>query len=262
MPDKPEKPLSPRAKRLLARKRFLRARKAEKQYQRQLAAVGNQVGKLIEGLAPGGKVIDSRVLSKALRDYSEILKPWARAVTNRMHADVERRDASSWMQLSREMGAELQREIKNAPTGQLFRSLMAEQVSLITSIPREAANRVQRLTREAISSTAGRAGEIAKEIMRSGSVAAGRARLIARTETSRTAGLLMEARSRYVGSTHYIWHTSGDSDVREEHKRLNGKTFAWAHPPNAGTSTNPMYYHPGCGPNCRCYAEPILPDTV
>jgi SPP1 gp7 family putative phage head morphogenesis protein len=139
---------------------------------------------------------------------------------------------------------------------------MATQVELIKSIPLDAAERVHKLTTQAISATAGRADEVAKDILRSGAVSTGRARLIARTETSRTAALLMQSRAEFVGSKHYIWHTSEDSDVRPEHKRLNGKTFAWASPPNAGTSTDPMYYHPGCGPNCRCYAEPILPDTV
>jgi len=264
MPDKPKKPLSAKQKRILARERFFKSRKAEKQFQRALQGVGNQVGKLIDGLAPGGKVPKGKLgtLMKSLREYAKLLEPWARAVAQRMHVDVERRDASSWMELSREMGAELQREIREAPTAALMRSLMSTQVDLITSIPREAAERVHKLTTQAISATAGRADEIAKDIMRSGQVSTGWAKLIARTETSRTAALLMESRSRYVGSTHYIWHTSEDSDVRKEHRRLNGKVFAWTTPPNAGSSTAPMYYHPGCGPNCRCYAEPILPDTV
>jgi len=254
--------LTSKEKRRLAQIRFTRARNAEKQYQRQLSAVGNQVGTLIDGFAPGGKVSNMGELVAALRRYAAILKPWARSVTERMHADVDRRDASSWAELAREMGRELRKELRTAPIGKVFRTLMDEQVSLITSIPTEAAERVHAMAREALVSTSARADQLQKAIMRSGQVAAGRAKLIARTETSRTAALLTEARAQYVGSTHYRWHSSEDAQVRPRHRQLNKKIFRWDDPPDAGEPGHPMRYNPGCGPNCRCWAEPILPDLI
>jgi len=250
MKDKPKPKLSPKEARKLAEQRFLKVRGAEAQYQRALVAVGRQVGTLINGFASGGKVTDVKALKGALRKYSELLKPWARLVTARMHRQVDWRDGTSWLELAREMGKTLRTEIESAPTGKLFRSLMSAQAELITSLPLEAAQRVQEFAREALVSTASRADVLAKEILRSGAVTAARARLIARTETSRTAALLMEARARHIGSTHYVWHTSEDADVRPEHRKLNRRVFAWQHPPNAGTIGNPMYYNPGCGPNC------------
>lgn len=110
-----------------------------------------------------------------------------------------------------------------APTGETMRALMAEQVGLIRSIPLEAAERVHRLTIEALEDGT-RAAAISKEIQRSGEVAKSRADLIARTEVSRAATSLTEARALAVGSTHYIWRTSGDSDVRPGHRAMEGRS--------------------------------------
>ena len=103
------------------------------------------------------------------------------------------------------------------------------------------------------------AAEVSKAIQRTGEVTKARADLISRTEVSRTAATLTQVRAEHVGSTHFIWVTSGDSDVRESHKKLNGKVFMWSDPPVC----DPPNYRalPGCIWNCRCYAHVILPDT-
>lgn len=49
-------------------------------------------------------------------------------------------------------------------------------------------------------------------------------------------------------TTHYIWRTRGDPQVRPSHIENNGKVFAWDNPPETG--------HPGEDYNCRCTAEP------
>jgi SPP1 gp7 family putative phage head morphogenesis protein len=136
-----------------------------------------------------------------------------------------------------------------------MRRLLDEQVTLIKSIPLDAAKRVHRLTLEGIENS-GRASEVAKEIMRSGEVAKSRATLIARTETSRTATVLTQARAEHIGSDGYVWRTSGDSDVRPSHRRMNGKFVPWNHPPTLDNLTG----HAGALPNCRCYPEPVIPE--
>jgi len=258
MPDKPKKP-TPAELRKSARERFLRGRKAEASYQRQLGEVSRQVGTLVKGFAPGGVVQNVPALGAALRRYAEMLKPWAESVTRGMHLNVSRRDAGSWAELGREMGRALRKEIASAPTGAAMREAMAAQVKLITSLPVEAAERVHKLALESIVES-GRAAEIQKEILSTGHVTAARARTIARTEVSRTASLLLESRAKYVGSTHYIWHTSGDADVRPTHRKLNNKIFAWDDPPV--TETTGERANPGCIWNCRCWAEPILPEVI
>ncbi|UQN68023.1 minor capsid protein [Burkholderia multivorans] len=198
-------------------------------------------------------------IEQLLRRYAEALTPWAEATAARMLEDLNRRDEQAWMQQAQEMSRALRDELRRAPTGETMRALMAEQVTLIKSIPLEAAERVHRLTIEALEDST-RAAEISKEIQRSGEVAKSRADLIARTEVSRAATSLTEARARAVGSTHYRWVTSGDSDVRPGHRALNGKVFAWDDPPEVNENGRIMRHHPGQIWNCRCWAEPIISE--
>ncbi|WP_288074655.1 phage minor head protein [Pseudomonas sp.] len=198
------------------------------------------------------------MISSILRRYADALNDWAIATASRMLSDVDQQDRKAWAARTEEMGRALRDEIRNAPTGEALRGLMAEQVTLIKSIPLEAAKRVHELTLRGIEDST-RASEISREILRSGEVAESRARLIARTEVARTAANLTEARATSVGSVEYIWRTSGDSDVREDHKDLNGKVFRWDTPPVADQHSGSRA-HPGTIYNCRCYAEPIIPE--
>lgn len=250
--------------RRIARERFRVARIAERAYASNLAAIGRHVGDIVKGFAHKGFVEDFEQMKRALEDYGRGLTPWATAVTNRMSLDVDRREWNAWKQLSRSVGSALHKELEKFPTGEIRRRLMAEQVSLITSLPREAADRVHQLTASALI-TGQRADVVAKEILLSGHVTAGRARLIARTEVARTASVLTQSRSEFIGSDSYIWRTVGDTDVRNRdgdpvgsHRKLEGKVIYWDDPPVA--STNGKTAHAGQIYNCRCWPEPILPD--
>ena len=255
----PERRLTEQQLRRAARERFLRGRRAESAFRRQLATVSQRVDTIVRRYAYRGHVENIPGLTATLNQYAELLRPWARVVIGRMHADVSKRDAVSWMELAREMGGALRKEIFTQPTGAIMREAMEYQVKLITSLPREAALRVHKLTTEALIQ-AGRAREVAEEIMKTGHVTKSRAMTIARTETSRTASLLLEARAQSIGSTHFRWWTVHDSDVRPEHRRLHGKMFRWDDPPIIGTKGERGT--PGTIYNCRCWAEPILPDEV
>lgn len=246
-----------RAERKAARERFLKARNAGKKFSGQLTKVARQVGAIVDGFAPQGVVQDPLQLRRALAKYAEMLEPWARSVSAQMIAEVEQRDRTAWTRMGQEIGRNLREEIENAPTGDVARILMSEQAALITSLPIEAANRVHKLTTEAMISGR-RAASIAEEIQRSGKVALSRAKLIARTEVARTASVMTQSRAEFVGSEAYIWRTAEDSDVRSLHKKHNGKIFRWDDPPVAGE--NGERAHAGQIYNCRCFAEPILPD--
>jgi SPP1 gp7 family putative phage head morphogenesis protein len=238
------------------RKAFAAVRRAEAEYARQLRKVARHVGHIIAGVP----VTDSaRVpeLQRALNKYAEAITPWATAVATRMIEDVSRRDKNAWAKYSADMSRALKVEIETAPTGRAFAELLTEQVRYIRSLPIEAGERVHQLTIEALLD-GGRAREVAKEIARSGEVTISRANLIARTEVARTASGLVQVRAEYVGSDSYVWRTSKDSDVREQHRELEGKVIRWSNPPIAGP--NGQRYHAGQGPNCRCYPEPIIPD--
>lgn len=251
--------LKARVARAKARQRFANARKAENDFAMRLKQVARTIGEIIKGFDPDGTLEEFFHLRNALQKYGELLRPWAWKVSSRMIAEVARRDVDAWAAQGKEMGRALQKEIANAPTGEAMRSMMNAQVDLITSLPHGAAERVHKLTMEGINNGL-RADEVAAEILRTGKVTRSRAMTIARTETTRTATALTAARATYVGSTHFIWTTAGDSNVRLRHKKLEGKAFEWENPPVAGE--NGEVALPGAIYNCRCVAMPIIPDLI
>lgn len=246
-----------RRKLRLQREKFSKARLAEKQYGRQLRAVAREVGNIVQGFTHENFQQDVTQMMAALHDYARILSPWARSVAQRMLAEVSIRNERAWFQHADQMGVSLRKEIQQAPVGVAMRQSLAEQVDLITSLPRGAANRVHHLTIEGITKGL-RPETLAKEILRTGNVTESRAMTIARTEVGRTATALTEARATYVGSEGYIWRTAGDSDVRRSHKRMEGKFVPWNSPPELDGMTG----HAGALPNCRCYPEPVLPAEI
>lgn len=236
---------------------FQTAHRLENEYFRKLREVAKQIDSIVLGMARNGVVKDLAALKHVLSQYSELLRPWARSVASHMLEEVARRDHKAWVTLSKSLSRDLRKEIETAPTGAVLKQLLEEQVLLITSLPIEAGERVHKLTMEMITE-GGRAKELAAEIMKTGEVTESRARCIARTEVARTASNLTQARATHVGSSHYIWTTSGDSDVRDTHRKMNGKVIAWNEPPEVDPGKPP--YHAGCVYNCRCFPMPIIVD--
>lgn len=232
-------------------------RSTEAEYQRQLLQVARRVGAVIDMLAPHGPTPASAdAISRLLERYAETLTGWAAAAGTKMLRAVDRQDAKAWRAHSEEMGRQLTNEIRNTPTGALFQSRLAEQVTLIKSLPLDAAKRVHDLTTQAMLDGT-RSNEIAQQIAESGQVTASRAKLIARTEVSRTASMLTETRARGAGSEGYIWRTAGDGDVRDSHKEMNGKYVRWDTMPTLSDGTKT---HAGGIWNCRCFPEPVIPE--
>jgi SPP1 gp7 family putative phage head morphogenesis protein len=195
-------------------------------------------------------------MRRALNGYATTLEPWAKAVASRFVWDVSRRNEDAWVALSKTMGSELRKEIYEAPIGQVMQKLMYDQVGLIKSLPTEAALRVQQLAVGSLEFSS-RGEDIIKMIMQTGHVTRNRAIMIARTETSRASSVLTEARALHVGSEGYTWETAGDENVRESHKKMQGRLIMWNAPPEVEPG---KFYHAGCIYNCRCFADPIIPD--
>jgi SPP1 gp7 family putative phage head morphogenesis protein len=173
-----------------------------------------------------------------------------------MVAEVAARDERSWFRVARMMSAEIRNTVQNTDVGQVFRSRVDAQVELITSIPRDAAERVRTIATENLSSGL-RAEDLAKKIMETPGIAQRHANRIARTETSRTATEFTMTRAKALGSETFVWRTVGDADVRQQHRKLNRTVHRWDDPPVSFGTQKAL---PGCMPNCRCYAEPSFPD--
>lgn len=240
-----------------SQQKFQRSRTVLLEYEKQLRAVAKQCGIIVNGLVGTDGSYVSTEIQRVLRSYSDMLGPWAKNVANRMLLNMHKRDAKMWKEISEQMGQQLAVELETTKTGELFRQALNEQVALIKSLPLEAAERVHHLTQEALLKGE-RASTIVEDILRTGEVTKSRAVLIARTEVARTATELTKVRATEAGLTHYVWRTSEDTDVRSSHKKMNNKVFAFNQPPEVEPG---KFYHPGEFPNCRCYAEVIVPEN-
>jgi SPP1 gp7 family putative phage head morphogenesis protein len=239
------------------REKWLRVRRAEGQYVRQLIGVARQIGLIVRGFAPGGRVENIEGLTNTLSMYEEVLEPWAREVAGQMLEDVNRRDARAWHEMGVELGVSLREQVAQAPIATKLNEMLEAQVAEIKSLPRFAAQRVYERAAE-IHVSGRRSAELAQEIMATGHVTAGRAKMIAKSAVSTASTNLVEVRARNVGSETYTWHTSENEDVREDHRILNGKTFRWDSPPIVDRRSG-YRSHPGCNANCQCWAEPHFP---
>lgn len=231
--------------------------RAERDFMRQLRFVAKHVGHLVAGFE-AGNAESLPALTQVLRAYADALTPWAVSTVQRMLGEVDARDRDSWRSLGLSISSQLKHELRNTNVGVVARALLHEQVGLIKSLPIEAAERVHELTLRGLEDST-RAEVFAKEIARTGEVTESRAMLIARTEVARTATTFNRVRAQAVGSTHFRWRTSEDSDVRPDHRILNRKVIAWNDPPIADRRTGARAL-PGEIYNCRCWAEALLPE--
>jgi SPP1 gp7 family putative phage head morphogenesis protein len=232
---------------------FARARRLEEQYARRLRSLAKFIEIILRGHDVGTPA-GALAAAEQMRAYEASARPWARQVATRMVAEVAARDERSWFRVARMMSAEIRNTVQSTDVGQVFRSRVDAQVELITSIPRDAAERVRTIATENLSSGL-RAEELAKKIMETPGIAQRHANTIARTETSRTATEFTRVRAEALGGTEFVWRTTGDYDVRPSHKKLNRTTHRWDNPPECDKGVHAL---PGCVYNCRCWAEPLL----
>lgn len=226
-----------------------RARRAEAAYSAQLRRIARHVGELSKSLAA-----TPEKLITILKNYGEILEPWAESVATRMVEDVARRDEAIWRSRANELSFALRSQLGSTPLGLDVRALIGEQKALIKSLPLEAAHRIGHIISTA-PATGRRAEDVAKLIAESGQVSRARARVIARTEIGRASVAIMQARAQRIGSQGYVWRTSRDQQVRPSHRKMEGQYVPWNSPP----MLDGLIGHAGAIVNCRCWAEPILP---
>lgn len=88
------------------------------------------------------------------------------------------------------------------------------------------------------------------------------AKLIARTEVSKTTTALTKARCDNLDLHWYVWRTMEDGDrVRKSHRIMEGVLVNWNEPPSPEALAGEKSvgnYHAGNIWNCRCYPEPLI----
>ncbi len=102
-----------------------------------------------------------------------------------------------------------------------------------------------------------RIDRLAKIVESQQGVAQRRAKGIAEFQVAHLIATFREITAGNIGASRYVWVTQHDERVRDDHRQLDGKTFAWDNPPITNRSTGARN-HPGGDKNCRCVARPVL----
>ena len=148
------------------------------------------------------------------------------------------------------VGINIQNVIQNEGLEDILVATTRENVSLIRSIPEEYFKKIETVV--FTNTTQGsKAGSMIKQIQKIGRTTTKRAKLIARDQSSKLNSAISQQRQQNLGIEEYVWRTSGDERVRDNHKSKNGKIFRWDSPPK---DTG----HPGSDIQCRCVAQPII----
>jgi SPP1 gp7 family putative phage head morphogenesis protein len=137
-----------------------------------------------------------------------------------------------------------------------FKAFRAENVDLITSLAADKVARVREILTDAGAGT--RVEEIARAVREGTDATRSRARLIARDQVLKLNAQVTQARHEAAGVTEFVWRTSKDERVREDHKILDGKRFRYDDPPVVDRRRGDRAL-PGVHFQCRCIAEPVIP---
>lgn len=137
-----------------------------------------------------------------------------------------------------------------------------ENANLIKTLPTDVAKKVTKdISDMALKGM--RATEIAKVIReQTDKHSRASAKLIARTEVSKTTTALTKARCDNLDLHWYVWRTAEDGDrVRKSHRIMEGVLVNWNEPPSPEALAGEKSvgnYHAGNIWNCRCYPEPLI----
>ena len=213
-----------RAKQRADRSPFTPSRAAERAYERRLLSVAERIRAFTDG------VDDPAVAERLLREYAEIVTPWARQSAADMVLGVSRKNDQAWAAHARRMGLDMRRFLAGDVTGQTVARLIDDNAHRIRNLVIGAADAIGDMARESLV-TGVRAEDMARHIARVGEMSMSRARTIALTETSKASTALTSARAQSVGSEGYIWRTAGDGDTRPSHRAMEGKFMSWDRPP-------------------------------
>jgi SPP1 gp7 family putative phage head morphogenesis protein len=190
-------------------------------------------------VAPTNKAIrDMLSIGPKINQYNK--EQWKQLIRSQYGVDPTKEDADRW--------------------DDILSQYAEVNAALIKDIPDLTMEQIQDETEEALRS--GRSiDELSSDIFdimeERTDVSESRANLIARDQVAKLNGQFTKERQSDLGVEQYTWRTVGDERVRETHRMVDGLTFTWGSPPDE-TDGN----EPGQDYQCRCFAEPILPELA
>lgn len=241
-----------------------KTRRIEEEYRNTLYKLCHLFKKI--SVQSGGNIDIYNQMMKSFQG-SESYRKFTYSAIKRMVGSVNDQSYKTWRQAAKKSSLNpflyklLKQELKTS-TGSIINNLVIQNALLISTLPVDVAIK----TSEDIAKLAfegKRSSEIAKYISQyTDQHSKASARLIARTEVSKTQTALTQARSEQMGARWYVWRTALDGDrVRESHRKMEDVLVNWNNPPSPELLVGEKSvgrYHAGNIWNCRCYPEPLI----
>lgn len=241
-----------------------KTRRIEEEYRNTLYKLCRLFKKI--SVQSGGNIDTYNRMMKSFQG-SEAYRKFTYSAIKRMVGSVNDQSYKTWRKAAKKSSLNpflyklLKQELKTS-TGSIVNNLVMQNALLISTLPVDVAIK----TSEDIAKLAfegKRSSEIAKYISQyTDQHSKASARLIARTEVSKTQTALTQSRSEQMGARWYVWRTSLDGDrVRESHRKMEDVLVNWNNPPSPELLVGEKSvgrYHAGNIWNCRCYPEPLI----
>lgn len=228
----------------------------EKAYRGRVTRAYKRIATIVQGIiskhvTAAGQIDDPIAMRRELENYGEQIGRWAEGFWGKLLPQQQKLLERDW----KAKGIKLPAHASNVQAA--IAAAQAEQVELIKTLPRNAAEKAQEMAEKAALETGDRSDKLIAQLQ---GLEPGypefAARRLARTEIAKSQSLLVEAQAKDAGVTHYVWCTMDDEAVRDSHKKLDGQIFRFDDLSDKDGDGCPA---PGQIYNCRCYARPLLP---
>lgn len=243
---------------------WARSIRIENEFRKSLETLSDMFVKLAE-LAKG----NDQVYTSSMKEFqaSEAYEKFITSSVTRMVLPISTTNMRTWREAAKKstrgkmLYAALVEEFQKGTYRQIQNQII-ENVSLIKTLPEDTAAKVVKDITDATLRGI-RARSIEKLIIdKTREHSRASARLIARTEVSKTSTAITKARSEQLDIRWYVWRTALDGDrVRKSHRNMEGVLVNWNDPPSPEALVGEKsvgFYHAGNIWNCRCYPEPLL----
>lgn len=240
------------------------SKRIENEYLKTLYTLCNMFRKIAQSVGE-----DQELYVKRMNQFqnSYQYEKYIMSAVKRMVTPLEEINARTWREAARKstrsnfLYSLLMEELKQGK-GAVIDDQVLQNANLIKTLPNDVAQKVVKSIEEEV--LKGKRARSIEKIIRQDTDKHSRAsaRLIARTEVSKTQSALTQARAQTLDLQWYAWRTALDGKrVRASHRLMEGVLVNWRDPPSpeqlAGEK-NVGYYHAGNIWNCRCYSDPLL----
>jgi len=225
----------------------------ELDYEQKLLKVSREINKILVSAKNEQTLMAAH---RRLKEYAELLKPWADIQAANMVQRIYEANERIWGMYAKRVKINLSYYVTQGDLAPVLEKMKYEASGYIQSLSNKAAEDAVNIAQDAMMNGL-RPAQIEDEIYKLGDITKNRARLIARTEVARSNSMLIQARAESIGCQAYIWQTAEDARVRESHLEMNGKVCYWNDPPTLSDDTTT---HPGQIYNCRCVPLPLLSE--